>query len=238
MSVVTLQPLAVTTGQLHNRLAVVTFGALQMSFGILLVILEATSFTWFLHVDHTTVRRPSTAFGSGFWAGSYFLGTGISGILAGRVIPPPQGPRVRRGVLITSLVLSVLGLILAVAMSAFFCKHCKYLVHPAWVFSSYHLDADQLFVLLHATCYIVMVVVNLGQSMSTSVNLGKLPKHAAVVTYIMTQMPIGSDQQMTTTAIHADHTQAKTMPIVPTDLVPPPYSLAQQSYVQPAVNLK
>ncbi|XP_055345183.1 uncharacterized protein LOC129593027 [Paramacrobiotus metropolitanus] len=234
-------PTSLTNGQLHNRKAVLRFGVLQVLFGILLVILDIIAFTWYSPADNRT--RASTAYGSGCWGGGYFVITGIFGVLAGRIIPPQQGPRVRRGFLITSLVLSIPGFILALTMSVLIDND---LVLTQWILlhcSSCILipGGTEAFSLLaaHTAFFSIMMAVNLGQVVSTSVNIHKLPNTARSlnfdVNYGPYTIPSVADQQTSSTTDQTDHARAKVTPLVPADWLPPPYeSLPLHSHIQHA----
>ncbi|XP_055338549.1 uncharacterized protein LOC129588382 [Paramacrobiotus metropolitanus] len=247
MSIVTLQPLVLTTGQLHNRIAVLTFGALQVSFGALLVVLDVGAFIRLAPPSnagygwcHNVMR--STGIASGFWGGGLFIFTGIFGLLAGRSIPPQQGPRSRRAFLITALIFSIFGLIASMAVSPISSLFADNLSYCAYYASQKEENTDTtpfaglIIAALHATIFSIMIVVNLGQLVSTSVNINKLPKDAPPVTYIMTTMPNVPDQRMILTAVNT-HPTTMPLPLAPVDSVPPPYSLQQQiSFVQHAVD--
>ncbi|XP_055338523.1 uncharacterized protein LOC129588364 [Paramacrobiotus metropolitanus] len=208
-------------GQLHNRAAVVTFGALQVSIGILFFLLNIID----LAINVPGVFMNSVWF-SGIWMGGFFILTGSFGIVAGRFLPPGIPARSRQGFLVTALVLSVLSLTSTIIVTPFS------FIFPILVGPYEHNQLIPLGI-TYFTLYLVMFIVNLGQLVSTSVNIHKLHPSAPTVVY-MVNVPSGvPTHQFITTAI----AQPQPAPIVVGLPVqqhnPPPYVIEQALATHP-----
>ncbi|XP_055338548.1 uncharacterized protein LOC129588381 [Paramacrobiotus metropolitanus] len=221
-------------GQLHNRCAVITFGAFQVTVGLLLILLDGGDFIFEQTNSYINYGMCSalyyTILGSGFWTGGFFVITGAFGIAAGQRIPDHKEPRSRRCHLITSLVLSILGLLLAAIMApaAYF-----YASQPVLLLCLEKYPSSQIVPMAHVVLFGIMVVLNFGQLVSSSVNISKLPPRIAAFTYTMTTTAVPAQQQMIATAVHTH--PAGITPPQGTFVIPPYYAGQQQSYIQQAV---
>ncbi|XP_055338503.1 uncharacterized protein LOC129588347 [Paramacrobiotus metropolitanus] len=157
-------------GQLYKRAAVLCFGVLYIVFGILLVLLDTVDVA-LKRPEITCIVLPGIVIGSGFWTGAFFIVAGIVGILAGQRIPPNEGPRARRSSLITTLIFSILGLHAALALSALSILSSVYFLNDCFNqdFSGF------IITLTHAVIFCIMVLINVGQLVSISVNLHRMP---------------------------------------------------------------
>ncbi|XP_055338592.1 uncharacterized protein LOC129588419 [Paramacrobiotus metropolitanus] len=226
--------------RLYNPNAVLSFGALQLTFGIFFFLLDIGVFAYgkshsttrtitregYDEVDAYSCSPPSyTGIGSGFFCGFWFILSGSFGTAAGQRLAADEGPRCRRCHLVTSLVLSILGFLLCIIWAAL----TGVIVSLSCVvFNDSYPGAIAA---VHTAIFCIMVIINLGQIISASVNIYHLPPPVAAIMHTMTST--ASDHQMIAAAVHTHPEFVPAPAVVP--VVPPYYTYGQYGHIQQAV---
>ncbi|XP_055350317.1 uncharacterized protein LOC129596933 [Paramacrobiotus metropolitanus] len=196
---------------LYSPKSVLTFGILQVGFGIALIITDIVNFS--IHWGSDALSF--SAAGSGFYTGAFFIITGSFGIAGARRLPPGTSPRSRLCLLITSMVLSILSTLMAggliIALASLLVDHLGFISSVyCWYGSSYYNVYQCAFYLnripammgTHLAFQGLMWIFCLGQSISAGINICKMPKKTTNTQVVYVQPGYGYPQGAPGQPIH------------------------------------
>ncbi|XP_055350339.1 uncharacterized protein LOC129596955 [Paramacrobiotus metropolitanus] len=197
-----MMPVNPPATNLHNRASVLTFGILQLIFGVAMIISDIVSFC---------IVPPYRAIvyngaGSGFYLGVFYIIAASFGIAAGRYLPVGTLPSSRKCLLITSMVLSILASLWAISMAIVYMVFLiifnaggfdfNWCYHRPYGSEGYYQDAYLCynywskgygFLSANLTFQALMFIFSLGQSISAGINMCKLRCNATVTQVVFTQ---------------------------------------------------
>ncbi|XP_055356032.1 uncharacterized protein LOC129601284 [Paramacrobiotus metropolitanus] len=173
---------------LHNRKPLLTFGILQVLFGVAMLITD---------IINVSINAIDYAFSFSFFASGLYIGvfstiTGSCGIAAGRRLSAGQTPRSRRCLLITSMVLSILTTILTaflvVVLGINLNSYIAFNYYYGDLCNSWHADYEynaaacrripngQAFNGSFVGLHCLMWICSLGQAITAGINMCRIPK--------------------------------------------------------------
>ncbi|XP_055351375.1 uncharacterized protein LOC129597733 [Paramacrobiotus metropolitanus] len=139
--------------RLWNRIPVVVFAIIQIVVGMALNLNDIIGFFVLL----SDPAKMYSAVGSVFYVmGTFFIITGILGIVGGARLPTDTAPASRRALLIACTVMSILGAMTSVVLIA--------------------LSGTFLGLCVQFGLHILMFLANVGQTVAAGINLCKMPK--------------------------------------------------------------
>lgn len=178
---------------LHCGSATLTFGVLQLLFGITLLLVDIASI---VVSANSYYGYYGYSLGAGFWGGIFFTICGTFGILAGRKLAPGTSAADRKCPLIAAMVMSILSSVNTFGLTIYFgvmvaeYDHlCQYRYNSSYRY--FYCEAFRISVSF-LTFVLLSFICALGQSIAAGINLCKLPPRVVTnTTYGQQQYPPG-----------------------------------------------